>query len=160
MKGTVLHIHIAPAASFEMEALDSAVLVPGRGIEGDRYYSGTGTYSHGSQTKEITLIEMEVLEALARNDPPRPEGRIQLAPHEHRRNVTTAGIQLSHLSGKRFRIGETVLVGGEINAPCKYIEELLGRPLFLPLYNRGGLNCRIERGGIIHVGDVVTDVLE
>lgn len=142
----------------EMEALPSAELVAGRGIVGDRYYAGTGIYSHGSQTKEITLFEMEVLEALANNNPPRPEGPVQLAPHEHRRNLSTRGISLSHLSGRRFSVGETILVGAEINAPCRYIEALLDRPLFMPLYNRGGLNCRIEKGGVIHVGDSIRPI--
>jgi hypothetical protein len=32
---------------------------------------------------------------------------------------------------------------------------LLGVPVYLPLYNRSGLNCRIEQGGTIHRGDVI-----
>jgi hypothetical protein len=28
-------------------------------------------------------------------------------------------------------------------------------PVFLPLYNRSGLNCAIERGGIIRPGDAI-----
>jgi hypothetical protein len=31
-------------------------------------------------------------------------------------------------------------------------------PLYLPLYNRSGLNCRIEKGGIIRRGDPVEPV--
>jgi len=158
MQGKLLHIHIAASASMEMEELTSATLVAGKGIEGDRYFTGTGTYSHGSQTKEITLFEIEVLDALARNDPPRPEGKIVLGVDEHRRNLTVRGVHLAHLSGKRFQVGECILVGGEINAPCMYIEEMLGRPLFLPLYNRGGLNCRIEKGGVIRPGDPVFEI--
>ena len=45
--------------------------------------------------------------------------------------------------------------GGRLNFPCKYLEKLLDRPLFLPLYNRSGLNCGIERGGTIRPGDPV-----
>ena len=36
-RGSLRHIHIAPAASYEMEALQEARLVAGRGIEGDRF---------------------------------------------------------------------------------------------------------------------------
>jgi hypothetical protein len=43
--GRLLHIHIAARASLAMEELEQAKLVAGRGIEGDRYFSGTGTYS-------------------------------------------------------------------------------------------------------------------
>ena len=43
--GKLLHIHIAPEASYEMEELSEAELVAGKGIVGDRYYFGKGTYS-------------------------------------------------------------------------------------------------------------------
>jgi MOSC domain-containing protein YiiM len=65
------------------------------------------------------------------------------------------GVPLGHLVGKRFRVGEVVLRGGRLNYPCKYLEKLLGVPVYLPLYNRSGLNCRIEQGGTIHRGDVI-----
>lgn len=154
-RGTLLHIHIAEAASYEMEELQEARCVAGRGIEGDRYFNGTGTYSPKPDTHEVTLIEQEVLDALARNDPPLQGGPIVLRPEDHRRNLTVIGVPLNHLVGRRFRVGEVILRGGRLNFPCKYLEELLGLPVFLPLYNRSGLNCSIERGGIIRPGDAI-----
>ncbi len=151
--GKLLNIHIAPAASYEMEELEEAELVPGKGIVGDRYFLGTGTYSPKPDIREVTLIELEALEAIERNDPPLQDGPIKLDPAEHRRNLTVVGVPLNHLVGKRFQVGECILVGGRLNFPCRYLEELLDRPLFLPLYNRSGLNCRIEKGGIIRKGD-------
>lgn len=154
--GDLLHIHIAQSASFEMEELAEARLIAGKGIEGDRYYKGTGTYSPKPDIREVTLIEMEALDALARNDPPLQGGPIVLEPIDHRRNLTTQGVPLNHLVGRRFRIGEGVILkGGRLNFPCKYLEELLGSPVYLPLYNRSGLNCSIEMGGIIHRGDKI-----
>jgi MOSC domain-containing protein YiiM len=141
-----------------MEELKEAQLVPGRGIEGDRYYKGIGTYSPKPGAREVTLIEIEVLEALARNDPPIQSEPIILSPIDHRRNLTTRGVPLSHLVGKRFRVGETVLRGGRLNFPCKYLEELLGLPVYLPLYNRSGLNCWIEQGGTIRQGDLIARI--
>jgi hypothetical protein len=87
--GRLLHIHIAARASLAMEELEQAKLVAGRGIEGDRYFSGTGTYSPKPDAREVTLIEMEVLEAIARGDPPAPGKQVELAPAEHRRNLTS-----------------------------------------------------------------------
>jgi MOSC domain-containing protein YiiM len=153
--GKLLHIHIAPAASYEMEELERAELVAGKGIVGDRYYLGTGTYSPKPDVREVTLIAEEVLKALERNDPPLQDGPLLLKPEEHRRNLTVRGVPLDHLVGKRFRIGETILEGGRLNFPCKYLEELLGRPLYLPLYNRSGLNCSIVKGGFISPGDPI-----
>jgi MOSC domain-containing protein YiiM len=154
--GVLLHIHIAEAASFEMEELEQASLIAGRGIEGDRYFSGKGTYSPKPDVREVTLIEMEVLEAIARGDPPFPGEKVKLDPVDHRRNLTTRGVPLNHLVGRRFRIGETVILkGGRLNFPCRYLEELLGLPVYTPLLNRSGLNCWIETGGVIRRGDVI-----
>jgi hypothetical protein len=127
----------------------------GRGIEGDRYFLGTGTYSSKPDFREVTVFEMEVLEALARNDPPLQSGPIKIGPNDHRRNLTVTGVPLNHLVGQRFRVGAAVLFGGRLNFPCKYLEKLLGLPVYLPLYNRSGLNCRIEKGGIVCCGDPV-----
>lgn len=154
-QGKLLHIHIAPGASYEMEELPEAECIAGRGIVGDRYYNGAGTYSPKPDVREVTLIEQEALDALSRNDPPLQDGPIVLAPGDHRRNLTVIGVPLNHLVGRRFRVGDVILRGGRLNFPCKYLEELLGVPLFLPLYNRSGLNCGIERGGIIRPGDVI-----
>ena len=86
-----------------MEELPEATLVAGRGIEGDRYYLGTGTYSKKPDIREVTLIEIEALEALARNDPPVQAGPILLRANDHRRNLTVRGVYLNHLVGKRFK---------------------------------------------------------
>ena len=101
--GRLLHIHIAKRASLAMEELDEAKLVAGRGIEGDRYFYGTGTYSPKPDAREVTLIEMEVLEAIARGDPPAPGKTVELAPADHRRNLTTIGVPLGHLVGRRLQ---------------------------------------------------------
>ena len=159
--GTLLNIHIAPAASFEMEELQEARLIAGKGVEGDRYYKGTGTYSPKPDVREVTLIEIEALDALARNDPPLQAGPISLKPIDHRRNLTTRGVPLNHLVGSRFKVGDTVVLkGGRLNFPCKYLEELLGSPVYLPLYNRSGLNCWIETGGVIQPGDKIIPLLD
>ncbi len=154
-QGTLLHIHVASAASYEMEELAEAVCIAGRGIVGDRYFEGTGTYSPKPDVREVTLIEQEALDALNRNDPPLQTGPLRIEPIDHRRNLTVRGVPLNHLVGRRFKVGAVVLRGGRLNFPCKYLEELLGLPVFLPLYNRSGLNCAIERGGTIRPGDVI-----
>jgi MOSC domain-containing protein YiiM len=154
-RGTLLHIHIAEAASYEMEELTEAHAVAGRGIEGDRYFSGKGTYSPKADAREVTLFEQEVLDALARHDPPLQGGPIILKAEDHRRNLTVRGVPVNHLVGRRFGIGDIILRGGRLNFPCKYLDELTGLPLYLPLYNRSGLNCSIERGGIIRPGDTI-----
>ena len=127
-----------------MDALPEASLVAGIGIAGDRYATRLGKYSNAHHIdRQVTLIEVEVLEALAR------DRRIELAPHEHRRNLTTRGVPLNHLVGQYFRVGECVLYGGRLNVPCLYLENLIAKKVFKPLLNRSGLNCRVVIGGVI-----------
>jgi len=147
-QGELLRIHVASTASAAMAELDQAQLIAGVGIEGDRYATGLGTYSKRPHIdRQVTLIEVEVLETLAR------DRGIELLPHEHRRNLTTHGVPLGHLVGQYFRIGDCVLYGGRLNVPCLYLETLLGKRVFKPLINRSGLNCRIVLGGAIRSRD-------
>lgn len=148
--GVLLAIHIAPEASAPMVELGAARLVEGVGIEGDRYATARGTYSHKPHPdRQVTLIEMEALDALTRDH------GIDLPPHETRRNLTTGGVPLNHLVGREFRVGEVVLLGGRLNVPCQYLEDLLGKKVFKPLIHRSGLNCLIVKGGTIRPGDSI-----
>ncbi|MDP3416702.1 MAG: MOSC domain-containing protein [Falsiroseomonas sp.] len=151
--GRLIAAYIAEQASMEMEELPEARMIEGVGIEGDRYATGRGTYSYKPhEDRQCTLIEMETLDALRRDH------GLTLEPHESRRNLTTQGVPLNHLVGRHFRVGEVVLFGGRLNVPCKYLDDLLGRPLFNPLLNRSGLNCRIIKGGTIRPGDAIEPV--
>ena len=50
-------LHIADASTCEMRLLQTATLIAGRGIDGDRYCSGCGTYSVMAEPgRQLTLI--------------------------------------------------------------------------------------------------------
>jgi MOSC domain-containing protein YiiM len=152
-QGELLHICIAEQAGVEMEELETANLIANVGIEGDRYSIAKGYYSYKPHAdRQVTLIEFETLDALRRDH------KIDLAPIESRRNLTTRGVPLNHLVGRHFRVGDVVLYGGRLNVPCKYLEELLDEPVFAPLINRSGLNCRIIEGGTIRRGDRIVPI--
>lgn len=154
-QGVVRFLHKTPRAFLPMRAFAELQLIAGRGIEGDRYLIGheTGFYSHKPEEgRQITLFEMETLEALRRDH------GIELLPEEHRRNVTVEGVPLNHLVGRRFRLGETVMEATRLSTPCRHIEEILGKAVFDPLINRSGLNCKIIAGGTLRVGDAVRPV--
>lgn len=149
--GKLLSIHITPAKSQPMQRLSSANLIAGQGIEGDRYLLGTGTYSiKPGEDRQVTLIEREMLDRVAADD-----GH-EISVDEHRRNLTVEGVPLQHLVGLRFRVGEVVLEGVRINQPCKYLNLMLKRDVYMPLWNRSGLNAKIIEGGMIHAGDTLT----
>ena len=148
-QGKLLHIHTSPAAGLNMESHKSASLISGSGIEGDRYQRGTGKYSDIKDIREVTLIEIETLEALKRDHD------ITLDPVEHRRNLTTRGVPLNHLVGKRFRVGEVVLLGGRLNTPCRYLNLVTQKDVCDLLEHRSGLNCSILKSGQVIVGDTI-----
>lgn len=79
----------------------------------------------------------------------------EFGAEEHQRNVTVEGAPLTHLVGRRFWLGETLLEKTRLSTPCRHIEEISGKAIFKPLINRSGLNCRILRGGVVHVSDLV-----
>jgi hypothetical protein len=65
--GEVLSIQIAPQSESLPQSVDQVRAVAGMGLEGDRYYLRTGTYSKKhDESREATLIESEALEALER----------------------------------------------------------------------------------------------
>jgi MOSC domain-containing protein YiiM len=150
--GVVRHLHLATRAFLPMRAMPEVTLTEGRGIEGDRYNLGleSGFYSHKPEVgRQITLFEIETLWALRRDHD------IELGAEEHRRNVTVEGAPLNHLVGSRFWLGDTLLEATRLSTPCRHIEEITGKAIFKPLINRSGLNCRILRGGVVRLGDLL-----
>lgn len=147
--GEVLSLFRCTIAGEEMENCKSLHLIEGRGVEGDRYLNGTGHYSpRPHPDRQVTLMEFEVLTAMLR------DAQVTLPPEESRRNIVTAGVPLAHLVGRRFQIGDTVLYGGRLNIPCRYLEDLNDRPgAFNALVNRSGLNAQVLVGGNVHVSD-------
>jgi MOSC domain-containing protein YiiM len=147
----VVAIHIAPAACRPMVAVEHVLAIPGKGLAGDRYFDGQGTFFKNkkiSPDKEVTLIEQEALDAL------RSEYNLELLPHESRRNVLTKGVALNHLVGREFRVGKAKLRGIRLCEPCKHLEKLARRPL-KGLVHRGGLRAQVLQEGEIRVGDEI-----
>ncbi|HEY8596784.1 MAG TPA: MOSC domain-containing protein [Thermomicrobiales bacterium] len=150
--GRVVGIFTAPAAGVSMVALERAEVVAGRGLVGDRYFTGDGYYSQVPPLtgRRLTLIASEALAALAE------ETGIVLRADECRRNLVTQGVDLDALIGKRFRVGAIECYGERPCPPCGYLEKLTGlRGVNRGLTDRGGIRAEILLDGEIAVGDVV-----
>ena len=151
-KGTLVSIHVASAATAPVESVQEARAVPGKGIEGDRYFDGRGTYSnHPGTGREVTLIEIEALEAARR------DYQIELQPHETRRNLVTRGVPLNHLVGKEFRVGEARLKGLRLCEPCSHLEGLTRKGVTAAFLHRGGLRSVVVGEGVIRAGDTIEE---
>jgi len=148
--GRVEAIHLADAGGAPMRSVDRVRAIAGVGLEGDRYAAVAGHYSENpAPDRQITLIAAEEIERLAAED------RIELAPGESRRNVTTRGIDLPALIGRRFRIGEVECEGTRLCEPCQYLTDMLGKPVLTALVHRAGLRARILTDGEIALGEEV-----
>ena len=151
-RGNVVSIFIAREAAIPMESKEEVKAVVGQGLEGDRYFDGTG---HWSKTpgvgREVTLIEIEAIEALE------SERNIAIKPGATRRNVVTRGVPLNHLVGREFQLGAVRLRGTRLCEPCTYLESLTQQGVLSGLIHRGGLRAEIVTGGTIRVEAVVTE---
>jgi len=69
--GSVDGIFVTPDSGEQMEAVDAVEAVAGRGLRGDRYFHERGLYDRREDLPEatdVTLIEMEALEAARRDE--------------------------------------------------------------------------------------------
>lgn len=150
MRGEIQAIFISQAAGEEMQLLQEAHAVPGKGLEGDRYFNQEGYYSDKPGTgRELTLIESEALDILFQHS------GIRITPNQTRRNLMTHGVQLNELVGKEFRIGEITVRGVRLCDPCSRLESLTQKGVLKGLVNLGGLRVDILSEGTVRVGDEV-----
>ena len=149
-QGELIGIFIAPRKRDNLQAVVQVEAIAGRGLVGDRYFLQDGTFSKkDSPDREVTLIEIEALEALAR------ESSITLQPGQARRNLVTRGVPLNHLVGREFAVGEIVLHGIRLCEPCSHLESLTCEGVHNGLSHRAGLRARIAKGGILRSGDKI-----
>ena len=152
MKGSVFKIFIANNAGSEIQSISSASVVAGKGIEGDRYFIGKGTFSEklkNNPAVELSLIEKEEIDNF---------NITYKQNHNYgdlRRNIVTEGFRLNDYVGKEFTIGNIKLKGIRLCEPCPYLAETVN-PLVLPhLIGVGGLRAQIITSGTIKQGDIV-----
>jgi MOSC domain-containing protein YiiM len=141
--GRVQWIGLRPARDVAMVEAARAFATAGKGLDGDRYASGSGK-------RGITLIQAEHLPAIASL-----AGWASVPPALLRRNLVVSGLPIMALKGRRFRIGEVVLEGTGDCDPCSRMEQALGAGGYNAMRGHGGLCARILEGGWLARGDAV-----
>jgi len=144
--GSVAGILVADDAESPLAQVETVEAIAGRGLRGDRYHDGRGTFSGPGYGYELTLVEAEALAS------------IDLPWEQARRNIVTRGIALNALVGQRFTIGSVECIGRRLAEPCAHLEKLARPGLLRPLVHRAGLRADILRGGQIALGDEVAAV--
>ena len=150
INGKVESIYIARERGGPTVLVNQVHVVPGKGIEGDRYYRESGTSEAPTEAGfEITLTEIEAIESM------RDDEGIDITPEKTRRNIITRGVALNDLVGCLFYIGKIQLRGVRLCEPCNKLASRTDSRILPAMVHRGGLRCEIITEGIIRLNDVV-----
>jgi len=152
MPGRLVSIYVAPAAGAPVERVRQRHALAGRGLAGDRYAAGEGSFSRWpGRGRSVTLVAAEALADAA------AEFGVAVGEGQHRRNLVVEGVPLDDLRGVPFAIGDVRFEGVRLCAPCKYLVRVTGQDqIFDALVRRGGLRAEIVTGGTLREGDPVT----
>jgi MOSC domain-containing protein YiiM len=137
----LVSIHVAKGSRLPMRAVETAEVEAGRGIVGDRY--------HGTRHRHVTVQSAEALRAAeTAYGAPVPAALT-------RRNLTLDAGDVPREPGARITVGPVLLEVVRVAAPCKLLDDTLGRGAQEALRRRAGSVCRVLEGGTITVGDQV-----
>ena len=140
-EGSVVSMRLNVGSRKPMKEVDSARVITGQGIEGDRHLKEDGSRSR----RQILLMDRETL------------GDFSLDDGIIRENITVVGMDFASLeAGDRVSIGEDVVleITGEYE-PCARMDEIRSG-LQHELDGRRGMLAYAENGGLISVGDVIS----
>lgn len=138
--GKVLGIALRCANKEEMREVREATCVENGGIEGD---------PTSSPDRGITLIASEQWKQVT------TELGVELPWWTRRANVLIETNALGSLIGSRIRLGDVEVQVCDETRPCGLMDQLKpGLRAALKPDQRGGVNGRIVKGGILRVGDV------
>jgi MOSC domain-containing protein YiiM len=151
----IVEILIAANPGSPAVSLQSVRAVPGRGLEGDRYFNGVGTFSPHPQKPdfEVTLVQKEHIDAFASST------GVSFTPRDARRNLVTVGVDLNTLVGREFRAGPVLIRGIRLCEPCNYLAGRTSPEVLRGLLHKGGLRAQILSEGEIRVGDALVEAL-
>jgi hypothetical protein len=146
MSGTVAAICICPIAGGAMQQVSEVEAIAGRGLQGDRYATGEGSFNKGNLgLRQVTLISDQFFSESG------------FEPIDSRRNIVTQGVELLPLIGRTFWVGEAQLRGIKYCTPCERPNNLAGkeRSFKQAFSDRGGLIAAVVESGRIQVGSAI-----
>ncbi len=139
----VVSIHIVREKKAPTEPCNYVTIRTNFGIEGD-YRSGK------YQTGQITLIESEVIDTASH------ELGYEIPAGASRRQIMVRGVSLNETIEHKLRLGSVLVLVEEKCKPCDNMEAAIGPGAKDAMNGRGGVRCRVIKGGELHVTDAVT----
>lgn len=139
--GSVTWIGVRPARDIEMEQRQK-VEITFKGLDGDR--------TTKPSNRSVTLIQAEHLQAIASLS-----SLPSISPLDVRRNIVVEGINLLTLRDQQFKIGNVLLEGTGICAPCSKMEKTLGKGAYNAMRGHGGITAKVISEGYVELGDTV-----
>ncbi len=152
--GRIVEIWLGPRAKEPLMSVDSVRALAGRGLEGDRYFHGRGSFDRAQLPtggRAVTLIESEAISA-CQMQLADELGERQLTGADCRRNLVTRGLALHKLVGATFRFDDVVLVGIRLCPPCGLLDRVAEFDSRRGLKGRGGLRADVLESGRMSVG--------
>ncbi|WP_220793346.1 MOSC domain-containing protein [Nocardioides stalactiti] len=137
----IVSIHVAKGSRLPMQARERVEVEAGKGIVGDRY--------HGTKHRHVTVQSRESLDEAA------TVFGAEVLSNLTRRNVTISHGVVPRDPGTRIRVGDVLLEAVRVAAPCKLLDDTIGRGAQEALRRRAGTVFRVLEGGSIAVGDPV-----
>lgn len=139
--GLVQWIGIRPKRREPLVATDMVHINQG-GLEGDHYATGG--------KRSVTLIQYEHLPVIASY-----LGVKVIPPALLRRNIVVSSINLLGLRNRKFQIGDAILEGTGLCAPCSRMEEIFGPGGYTAVRGHGGVTAKIITPGKIQISDEI-----
>lgn len=139
--GTVEWIGIRPGKKTHMIPVNSVILDPSYGLQGDHYAGRSGK-------RQVTLIQAEHLTAIASM-----MHMERVSADQLRRNIVVSRLNLLALKNKSFQLGEAILEYTGACHPCSRMETTLGFGGYNAMRGHGGITARVMQAGLVKLGD-------
>ena len=151
MSAIVKAIFICTDAGGAMKQVASVEAIKGRGLQGDRYAEGEGSFNKGNPgERQVTLINGLFFE------------RSGFEFADSRRNIVTLDVELMALIDLEFRIGAALFRGLRYCYPCNRPSKLSGKSVSFQeaFFDRGGLIAEVLESGTIDQGSSIMPLLK
>ena len=125
---SVVRLFVSACKEQPMQERKTVRAISGKGLDGDRYALGLGSYSSSPRpvARHVSLISSEAMDAA--NEEMIRKGLAPYEPHETRRNIVVEGIDVYTLLDREFLVGAVRLRGSDPTTPC-LIPSVVSQPV-------------------------------